>query len=95
MAYEEKYRMPEMPQNITMEDRRRLTITGVEDIESFDDLTVIANTTRGTVAVKGHELRLEKLSLDSGEVVIEGTIDSVEYEDDVRVSEGFFSRLFH
>ncbi len=95
MAYDEKFRTQDAVHNIIMESRAKISLTGVEDIESFDENCVVIFTSKGSLAVRGSELRLEKLSLDSGEVVIEGTIDSLEYEDDAHHSEGgFFSRLF-
>ena len=93
MAYEEKYTSA-LPHSIVLEGRRKLSVSGVEDVERFDEEVIIAGTPKGTLLIKGHEMQMEKLSLDSGEIVVEGTIDSLEYEDDVRPSEGFFSRLF-
>ena len=93
MAYEEKY-IAELPHNIVLEGRKKLSVSGVEDVESYDEETIIMGTSKGTLVIKGHDLQLEKLSLDSGEIIIEGNVDCIEYEDDIRPSEGFFSRLF-
>lgn len=95
MAYEEKNRPAEIPHNIILEGRARLLVSGVEDIDSFDDREIILRTPKGILVVRGSELHLEKLSLDSGEVAVEGTIDSMEYEEDTKAPEGgFLSRLF-
>ena len=94
MAYEEKYRQTELPHNVIMEGRAKVSVSGVDDVESFDEGLIVINTSKGTLVVKGEGLHLEKLSLDNGEVIIEGTIDGMDYEDDGKPSEGFFSRFF-
>lgn len=94
MAYEEKYRPAELPQNIILEGRKKLSVSGVEDVESFDDNIIVIKTVKGPLVIRGSELRMEKLSLDSGDVSIEGSVDSLEYETEEEPQEGFFSRLF-
>ena len=94
MAYEDNYRPVEVPQNLILESRRKLSVTAVKDVESFDEGAVVINTARGALIVRGSELHMEKLSLDSGEVIVEGTIDSLEYESAAAPTGGFFSRLF-
>ncbi len=94
MAYEDIPRTGERGHSVSLDARERAAVTGVEGVESFDDACVLMTTVRGALAVRGSGLRLEKLSLDSGEVVVEGTIDALEYEDDVRPSGGLLSRLF-
>lgn len=94
MAYEEKYRPAELPQNIILEGRKKLSVSGVEDVESFDDNIIVIKTVKGSLVIRGSELRMEKLSLDSGDVSIEGSVDSLEYETEEEPQEGFFSRLF-
>ncbi|MDR3277892.1 MAG: sporulation protein YabP [Oscillospiraceae bacterium] len=94
MAYEEKYRPAELPHNVILEGRRRVSVSGVDDVESFDENEIIMSTSQGTLFLRGSELRIEKLSLDSGDLTIEGVVDKLEYEDDARQSGGFFSRLF-
>lgn len=94
MAYEEKYKTIELPHNVIMESRKKVSVSGVDDVESFDENEIVMSTTQGTLIVRGKELRIEKLSLDSGDVVLEGVIDRLDYEDDVKVSGGLFNRLF-
>lgn len=94
MAYEEKNAVTEVPSNVVLENRSRLSVSGVEDVESFDEGLVVVNTSRGTLIVRGSELRMEKLSLDSGDIAVEGTIDGFEYETDTSSKEGFFTKLF-
>ena len=50
-------------------------------------------TTKGTLVVRGEDLHIEKLSLDGGDLRVEGVVDSLSYEDDSRERGGFFARL--
>ncbi len=83
----------EFPHHLVMEGRSRLSIAGVEDVESFDEEGVICATSKGTLIIKGQGLRIDKLVIEGGELNIEGTIDSLEYEDTVTEKGGFFSRM--
>lgn len=69
-------------QNLILENRGRLTITGVTDVLSFDDQIVIVETQLGLLTAKGEDLRINKLSIDSLEVIIEGEIYNLSYSDD-------------
>lgn len=77
-------------QNLILENREKLTITGVIDVLSFDDQIVIVETQLGLLTVKGEDLRINKLSIDSLEVIIEGEIFSLGYsnEDIARKNSG-------
>lgn len=67
------------PQNIILENREKLNISGVEHVESFNENIIVVDTVRGIVTIKGNLLNISKLNLDDGNVKIEGNIDSVEY----------------
>lgn len=83
------------PHHVVLEERRSLTVSGVEDVERFDETAIVLSTSRGTMVVSGAELRIEKLSLDGGDLKVEGDVDSLTYEDGREdKSGGFFSRLF-
>ena len=77
---------------LVLEDRQRLTLTGVEDVGRFDESELLMTTCAGTLIVRGEELHIEKLSLDGGELHITGTILSLNYEE-LRHGGSFFSRL--
>lgn len=83
------------PQNIVLENRQKLTVSGVVDVESFNDESVVIDTELGLIIVRGQELHINRLNLDSSELIVEGTIISFEYIDE-RTSKkgGFFSRMF-
>ena len=72
----------------------RLTVSGVEDVDRFDETGIVMSTSAGTLVVTGEDLHIGKLSLDGGELHVDGRIDSVTYEDEGRSQGGFFSRLF-
>ena len=74
--------------------RERLTVTGVEDVERFDETGIVMSTSAGMVVISGEELHIGKLALDGGERHVDGRIDSVSYEEDTQGRGGFFSRLF-
>lgn len=81
------------PHKITLEGRSRLSVTGVTDVESFDETMVVLKTNRGTLVIRGSGLHLQNLNLDGGQVSADGTVDSFLYEDDGKKG-GFFSRLW-
>lgn len=79
---------------ISLEDRERLLISGVEEVESFDEAAIVMLTARGTLVVRGSGLHIEQLSLDGGDLRVEGFVESLTYEDEGGERGGFFSRLF-
>ncbi len=68
-------------QNLVLENREKLSISGVLDVLSFDDQVVIVETELGLLNVKGENLRINKLSIDTSEVVVEGEIFSMVYSE--------------
>lgn len=66
-------------QNIILENREKLSISGVEHVDSFNDNTIVLGTLRGGMVVKGASLNISKLNLEDGNVVIEGSINSLVY----------------
>ena len=83
-----------LPHNCILEDRRALSVSGVNDVGSFDEETITASTDYGELTVKGEKLHITKLSLEIGELCIEGRISSLSYADVPDKSAGFFSRVF-
>ena len=82
---------------VTMTNRRACLINGVNDVLSFDIHEILLETEQGMLMIKGDELHVSRLSLDKGEVDIEGKIDSFTYSDVTQSgqkSESFFARLF-
>ncbi len=79
---------------VTLLDRGRLEITGVEEVESFDEGTIIMSTNRGELTVRGQGLHIGTLSLEGGALKVDGTVDSLSYEDTPEDRGGLLSRLF-
>jgi len=79
MPYEEL--RPEAAHHLILEDRERLTVSGVEEVESFDDSAIVMHTGQGTLIVRGEDLHIEKLSLDGGDLKVEGMVESLTYEE--------------
>lgn len=84
---------------ITLSNRRTCTIIGVNDVLSFDIHEILLETEQGMLMIKGDELHVNRLTLDKGEVDVEGRIDSFTYSDIASSShtgrnESIFARLF-
>lgn len=83
-------------QNLILENRNKLSISGVKDVLSFDDQVVIMETELGLLSVKGENLKINKLSIDTSEVIIEGEITTLSYSDHTKKEQdgGLFSKIF-
>ena len=88
------YSVAPFQHRLELEGREKLTVSGVEDVERFDEASIIMSTCAGTLVVTGENLHIGKLSLDGGELHVDGRIDSVAYEDGSSDQGGFFRRLF-
>ncbi|MBQ3408164.1 MAG: sporulation protein YabP [Clostridia bacterium] len=83
-------------QNLILESREKLNITGALDVLSFDDQLVIVQTHLGLLTVKGEDLRISKLNIDSEEVIVDGEISTMSYSDKSldKKENSFFSKIF-
>ncbi len=82
-------------QNLVLENRHKLSVSGVMDILSFDDQIVIIDTNMGMLTVKGIDLRINKLSIDTNDIIVEGTINSLVYSDKVdKKASNFIGKIF-
>ena len=77
MAYELK-QAAELSQRIELTGREKLTVTGVEDVERFDELSVVMRTVAGVLVVSGEDLHIGKLSLDGGALLVEHADGQIE-----------------
>ena len=82
MSIGEKAPAPPPAHRIVLSDRQHLAVSGVEGVESFDEATI-----------RGEGLHIEKLSLDGGDLLVEGTVESLTYEEE-EPHQSFFGRLF-
>ena len=83
-----------MPHSLIIENRKTLTATGVSNVDSFNDETVVASMDLGDMTVHGSKLHISKLNLDTGELTLDGEIVSVTYTENRSSGNGVFARLF-
>ena len=79
---------------LQLEGRERMIVSGVEDVLRFDEGSIVMSTCAGTMLVTGEDLHIGKLSLDGGELRVNGRIDSVSYEDLQEPRGSLLQRLF-
>ncbi len=72
---------PLLPHKLTLNERKTLTMTGATEVVSFDENTVVLKTTLGTLNIHGRQLQLKNLSLDGGQVAVDGVISALIYEE--------------
>ncbi len=93
MPYDPDFSAP--THRVTLEGRDRLTISGVEDVERFDESEIVMNTAEGALVVTGENLHIDKLSLDGGELHVDGRVDALSYEDaPLARGSGLLARFF-
>ena len=81
------------PHHVVIEERKSLTVSGVEDVERFDETTIMLSTSKGAMVVSGENLHIEKLSLDGGDLKVEGRVNALLYGEENRPRGGLFARL--
>ena len=91
----DKQNQSAMPQNRILEGRKKLSVSGVLDIDSFDEASAVIFTNLGLIEVKGSDIHMNKLNLESGEIVLEGNFDSVVYPDESagKTKQSFLSKI--
>lgn len=89
-------RLEEPRGNIILENRKKLVLTGVEEVISFDDEKILLNTKLGFLTIKGSELKMNKLDVQNGDVIIVGNISSIIYssKEVKKEKESIISKLF-
>ncbi len=91
----EEKKIIKLPHNIILEDRKMLSISGVEDIDSFDESMVVLFTELGELTIKGNNLHINKLNVDTGELTMDGNIFALVYsEQQQKKQNGMFSKMF-
>lgn len=84
-------------QMISLENRQKLTLTGILNVESFNEMEIVLETVLGMLNIKGTSMHMNKLNLDTGDLVIDGEINSLMYSEkkDIKTKgAGFLSKLF-
>lgn len=90
----EEKKSTKLSHNLILKERKALTISGVLDVDSFDESIVVAYTELGELTIRGQNLHINKIDLDSGDLELDGDICSLEYVEDRPIGKSFFSRLF-
>ena len=93
MAYADDRARPEMSHHVILEEREQLVVSGVEEVESFDESTILLTTAQGELEIQGEGLHIEKLSLDGGDLKVEGRVNALIYATDGARRGGLFARL--
>lgn len=83
-----------LPHTLYIDNRNKLVLTGVTDVGSFNEENLQIIASLGEINVTGENLQVTKLSLESGEMTVEGRIISVAYSDAPKKGSGFFGRVF-
>ncbi len=97
MEVKKEIKIEDKKSNLILENRRRLVLTGVIEIFSFDDEKISLNTNQGLLNIKGQELKISKLDVQSGEAIIIGLVDSCIYSTNSKKAdnkESILSKLF-
>lgn len=82
-----------IPHKLTLNERKKLTVTGVTEVVSFEENAVILKTALGTLMIQGNQLQLKTLSLEGGQMDVEGSVSALIYEEP-RSAGGVLRRLF-
>lgn len=93
MGYETDKGPLSMSHHVILEEREQLIISGVEEVESFDESTILLTTAQGGLEIQGEGLHIEKLSLDGGDLKVEGKVNALIYESESGRRGGLFARL--
>lgn len=91
---EKEYMAAKPAHNIIMENRRQLNISGVKDVDSFDEESIILLTEMGELTIRGLKLNISRLSQETGEMSVDGEISELVYSDVDLEPRGFFGKLF-
>ena len=93
MEKEEREKQTALPHRLTLDERNRMSVSGVEEVESFDEGQVAMRTVKGLMTVRGEGLRVDKLEKSAGELTLSGLVTDISYEE-IGAGAGLFSRLF-
>ena len=84
---------PAATHRVELDGRERLIVSGVDDVDRFDENEIVMTTGEGALVVTGENLHIGKLSIDGGELHVDGRIDAIFFEDAPASRGGFLSRL--
>ena len=93
MPHEDLPPLPAKEHKLSLENRSRMRLSGVEDVTGFDESLVLLSTSMGELTIRGQELHIEKIDLEQGQLELQGKIQELSYEDNARTG-SLWSRLF-
>lgn len=95
MIKDESAKTAKIPHCLSLENRKELILSGVREVDSFDDRSIVAYTDMGELTIKGENLNIKKLNLEMGDLEVTGRVSSLTYNDNcAKPGSGFLSRLF-
>lgn len=95
MPIEEKKQINKTQHNFLLENRERMSVSGVVDVDVFNPDMVVVQTDMGMLTIKGIDLHINKLNLESSELIVEGEINSCVYSDKMAsTGGGFLGKIF-
>lgn len=90
-------RMPGKNHRIELSNRKNLLITGVKDVQSFDEQEILLETELGILLIRGSKLHIDRLSIERGETDVDGRVDSLVYTElkgHTKSGETWLKRMF-
>lgn len=93
MAYEQAQKPITKSHGISMENRAKLSLSGVEDVSGFDESVVLLRTSLGMLSIRGEQLHIDRIDLDCGELELKGKIQELSY-DETPPRASLWARLF-
>ena len=94
MEHDKTAEAPAAVHRLSLEGRRGLTVSGVEEVERFDEECILLTTAMGGLEIRGEGLHVARLSVEGGDLKVEGRVDALSYDVEPRQKGGLLSRLF-
>jgi sporulation protein YabP len=93
MAYEQAQKSTQKSHLLNLENREKLSLTGVVDVSGFDESLIVLVTSLGPLTIRGEGLHIDRIDLNAGQLDVRGKVSDLSYEEPAREG-GFWSRLF-
>jgi len=93
MAYEQAQKQTPKEHILNMQNREKLSLTGVADVSGFDENVIVLVTSLGPLTVRGEGLHIDRIDLNEGHLEVRGKVSDLSYEEPAHEG-GFWSRLF-
>ena len=93
MAYEQAQKQAAAEHILSLQNREKLSLTGVTDVSGFDESTIVLATALGPLSIRGEALHIDRIDLAAGQLEVRGRVSDLSYEEPAPEG-GFWSRLF-